>query len=353
MKTASPKKKVILHIGMHKTGTTAIQKALDGQTVDGFGYAELSHANHSVPLMTIFQQAPYYYWERVGVTGQHITSRKRTFTSLLEAELDRGDIDTLVLSGEDIGWLLEREKSAMVDFFEERGHSLRVICLTRHPAEFAKSALQQRIQGGLRDVTEIHPQYVDRLSFFLGRLGRERLTVIDYTSLCESCGDVVTGFISLADLPFKTVESARYNRALSADATRIIFRLNQLTRELSPQYFQLLERLIPTLRECFPVLEADSGSQWKPAEQLLPASLTEDLDFLEREFGIDYGIEQLEPSTEAIEDFLSIPDDFSFASFQDHLSRSLNDEFNRHAALDDVLLRLLDLVDKGASDSIQ
>ena len=52
MKTASLTKKIILHIGMHKTGTTAIQKAFDGQAADGVGYAELSHTIDSFAQAT-------------------------------------------------------------------------------------------------------------------------------------------------------------------------------------------------------------------------------------------------------------------------------------------------------------
>ena len=43
---------------MHKTGTTAIQMALNGMVHEAAKYAQLSHANHSVPLMTIFQKHP-------------------------------------------------------------------------------------------------------------------------------------------------------------------------------------------------------------------------------------------------------------------------------------------------------
>lgn len=351
MKTSSVKKRVILHIGMHKTGTTAIQKSLEGQTVGGIGYAKLGYANHSVPLMTIFQEAPYYYWQRVGVAGQDIVSRKHIFTSKLEAELDRTDIDTLLLSSEDIGWLSTPEKSALVGFFEERGHSLDVLCLTRQPVEFAASALQQRIQGGLRNLTEIHPRYVDRLKFFLDSLGQERLTVVDYASVCEQYGDVVSGFCSLAGLPFKVPEAVRQNRALSSEATRVIFRLNQLTRDFSPQYFQLVERLIPTLNECFPAFEEDYKLRLLSAAKLLPASLVNDLDFLEREFGIRYPLEQPQLSIEAVESFFRIPGNFDLDSFRHHLTRSLDIDFSRYDTLDEILLGLVDLLTGGNPDS--
>jgi len=351
MKTSSVRKRVILHIGMHKTGTTAIQKALEGQTVDGVGYAKLGYANHSVPLMTIFQDAPYYYWQRVGIAGPEIVSRKRVFTATLEAELDRSDIDTLLLSGEDIGWLSIPEKSTLITFFEERGHSLDVLCLTRKPVEFAASALQQRIQGGLRNLTEIHPRYADRLKFFLDALGQERLTVVDYASVCEDYGDVVRGFCSIAGLPFLAPEAVQQNRALSSEATRVIFRLNQLTQNFSPLYFQLIERLVPTLTECFPALEEDYRLRLVPAAKLLPASLVEELDFLEREFGIRYSVEQPQPSIEAVESFLRIPSSFALDSFRHHLARSLDIDLSRHDTLDDVLLALLDLFNEGSSDS--
>ena len=45
---------IVLHISMHKTGSTAIQTALARYNKDGVRYAKLGRPNHSVSLMLAF-----------------------------------------------------------------------------------------------------------------------------------------------------------------------------------------------------------------------------------------------------------------------------------------------------------
>ena len=54
-------KEVILHIGIHKTGSTSIQKALKGYNKDGVKAIGFEEENHSIPMYTIFSESRYDY----------------------------------------------------------------------------------------------------------------------------------------------------------------------------------------------------------------------------------------------------------------------------------------------------
>ena len=48
--------KVILHIGMHKTGTTSIQSAIKNFEGNRVKVASFEETNHSIPMLTIFSK---------------------------------------------------------------------------------------------------------------------------------------------------------------------------------------------------------------------------------------------------------------------------------------------------------
>ncbi len=51
--------KCIIHIGMHKTGSTSIQKSLDGFHDQEFFYAHLGNTpNHSLAIFSLFSSHP-------------------------------------------------------------------------------------------------------------------------------------------------------------------------------------------------------------------------------------------------------------------------------------------------------
>ncbi len=51
-------KTCIIHIGIHKTGSTSIQESLQGFYNDIFYYANLGPSNHSEPIYCLFSENP-------------------------------------------------------------------------------------------------------------------------------------------------------------------------------------------------------------------------------------------------------------------------------------------------------
>lgn len=70
---------VYLHVGMHKTGSTAIQSAFSGFDDGKTKYADLGYQNHSIPFCTAFSgdYQDYHIWKSVGLTPDQIEQKKR------------------------------------------------------------------------------------------------------------------------------------------------------------------------------------------------------------------------------------------------------------------------------------
>ncbi len=84
----------VIHIGMHKTGTTSIQAALHGArdalAERGVLYPDLG-PNHSHPLVSIFCGAPLDYYVNFysGIdTPEKVESFNRRHRESLDAQLD-------------------------------------------------------------------------------------------------------------------------------------------------------------------------------------------------------------------------------------------------------------------------
>ena len=79
---------VILHIGMHKTGSTSIQLSLNGYDDGETIYANLENINHAFPIYTIFSANRYdYHWKNLGFNLSEIDSKKEKYLNLLIGEL--------------------------------------------------------------------------------------------------------------------------------------------------------------------------------------------------------------------------------------------------------------------------
>ena len=333
-------KKVYLHIGMHKTGTTAIQMALNGMDHETVKYARLSHANHSVPLMTIFQKHPYYHWKQFNTPEEQVKQYGVEFLSDLKTEITCSGEQSLVFSAEDVSLLANDDKRKLVRFFRDFDLDLNVVCLLRDPVSYVGSALQQRIKGGLVQLTEISPRYERRLRYFEQAIDPQRLIVRDYVAVCTEAGDVVQGFIDLLDLPFEVEPSPKSNKSLSILGTRIVYLLNQIfdyTKLTKEQNFAR-RRLLQCINKLTRDEVSDSASTWDIASILLPGDIDDELAYVYDAFGIDYSLIRQHGTHDDVCDFLRLPDSFD----ADKLCSGINSHFTFEFAETDCesLLRL-------------
>ena len=255
---------VVLHIGMHKTGTTAIQYCLKNYDDGSIRMARLSDVNHSVPIFSLFSEDRYQYLmhKSLGRGEDEIDSYNRTAKSALENELALTR-DKLIISGEDISLLKKAEVSNLVSYLKEHATRVRVIAYVRAPNDFASSALQQYIQGGMRKAQLPTPQYKKRFSAFL-ESSADVVEFVEFkqTKLHKEC--VLHDFCKRISLDSSSLNYASQNSSVSLECVQLLYHFNQHGMPSSGS---------PLLRETRRLFILDLANNMNKTKFMLPQEL--------------------------------------------------------------------------------
>ncbi|WP_033017466.1 hypothetical protein [Pseudoalteromonas sp. BSi20652] len=149
-------KKLLLHVGFHKTATSSIQKTLAknnallaslGYIYPSFDYKSKKVINHSIPIYSIFCESPASYHINIR-NGDLVRVEELNkdymlqFTSILETNKN------VIISGEDISTLSLQALIELKNLISSYGFELEVYCSVRKAYSFTCSELQERIKNG-------------------------------------------------------------------------------------------------------------------------------------------------------------------------------------------------------------
>jgi len=228
------KPEVILHIGMHKTGTTSIQSTLNNFDDGKVRYAQLSDVNHSIPIFTLFSKNRYTYLphNKFGRSEEEIDEINKNTVIDLERELNM-DREKIIISGEDISFLEADEVQAMGTWFAERAKSVKVMAYVRDPEGFASSALQQYINGGLHKTFMPPPDYKKRFEAYTLCSEFDEIEFIQFKKTELLDGSVVADFCSRVGLASTNLTEQRTNESLSLECVQLLYHLNRFGMQTS------------------------------------------------------------------------------------------------------------------------
>jgi hypothetical protein len=225
-------KRCVVHIGMHKTGTTSIQQSLDGFEDDAFYYARIvGRANHSVPFFSLFaRNAARYARSR---SRAEDPEQMAQFAAATEADLARSIAEagnrTLIISGESIAMIDPEGVKALRDRLHRDFDDIQIVAYVRDPISFMSSAFQQRVRGGsTKALTEqgFYRSYRNSFGKFDHVFGRENVTLrfFDRSELLD--GDVVTDFAAWLGIrtPFARKQA---NESVSRDVVCLQYQYNR------------------------------------------------------------------------------------------------------------------------------
>lgn len=215
----------LLHVGMHKTGSSAIQLALS-RSFDG--YVDLGRGpNHSGALHAAFAENPgaYHFFRRLGLDDQELAGIRQQVLERLATALADGR-QRYVLSGEDMCSLDDSELERLKAFILGYVDTVDVVAYVRSPASFMGSAFQQRIRGGYSsfNLMALYPQYRKRLQRFDRVFGRARTRLMPFSPRRFIGGDVVSDFSERMELGLEPdTARAHVNVGLSGPATALLY----------------------------------------------------------------------------------------------------------------------------------
>lgn len=220
-------KQAIIHIGMHKTGTSSIQRTFKEYDDGEMRYVQLGSVNHSHLICAIFKEdigkrSSSNDKRSMMVVGGRIGDIKNKLDQ--EVSLDRREI---IISGEGIVRLSEEEIQKMVDYFSKKGLEPQFLAYVREPIGFSSSSFQQQLKADRTRFQVVLPQYRHRFERFIDIAGRESVEFIEFSRDKLLNGSVVSDFASRIGAEAKNLNEHTANESLSATTVALLFFWNK------------------------------------------------------------------------------------------------------------------------------
>ena len=224
----------ILHFGLPKTGSTAIQFALRAGLLDPrFHYARFQEpltdgGNHGRALAVLFsaRAADFFLNVRDGLHGPALEDLKRQMGGRFDEEISRLGTATWILHAESLMFLKRSELERLRDHLHARDVVVRPVGYVRSFRESWESLYVQSLKSGVGSPplrATRHPRASRRLVSDLDALfGRERVDLWLYDRRSFPRGCVVADFCGRLGIPAPSIGHEAVNRALCLDAVRLL-----------------------------------------------------------------------------------------------------------------------------------
>lgn len=219
--------RVILHAGMHKTGTSTIQVSLSsGLNNSRYVYLDLGEPNHSGPLVNLFGEKPenYHGNQKRGLTVQDIQVIRERLRVSFNDQLSSLDVRTAIISAEDACRFSYHELSRIRDSISVHGHDIQAVIYLRPPRGYIESAFQQLIKGGQStfNLESAYPRY-SNLKNFSAIFGEANcfFRLFRKSNLYE--GDVLLDFLNELEPGLMPIKQNLVNEGISLTALKFIY----------------------------------------------------------------------------------------------------------------------------------
>lgn len=284
-------RRLLLHVGFHKTGTSVIQEicAKNNAILEKYGYyyptfGKFRFENHSIPLSLIFMGDRE---EKHSALDVFPDPESRTLAiielkEILIQELrEKSSLDVLV-SGEDLSLLNVAELSNLREFIvgDLNIHKIEIIIYTRNPASLAISGAQEWVRSGkksLRDVLSLGNLLQAKLKIerIQEVFGLHSIVVHNYDEVVKKFHDIFQHFFEYIGI-INNFESKRSNSSMSIEKTLVIS--------------SIISNVPHMASECFRAIPND-GSPLSVTNHFAVHSNSvalDDINFLHKQFGINY-----------------------------------------------------------------
>jgi hypothetical protein len=219
--------KVFIHAGMHKTGSSSIQKMLNIVELPNYAIPRKGEGNLSGVMSMLFEDAPKKRRMAAskGMT-QKTLKRKGDIWANYLADILRSNKEFGVLSAEKISTLPRNGLIRFRELIEEFSSDIKVVAYVRRPVSYMQSAFQQRVKGGnsqglFRGV--LWPDYKNRFANIDEVFGRENVTLKIFDPDHLRSRDVVIDFFSEIGVELSPEAIMQTNEALSLEATALLY----------------------------------------------------------------------------------------------------------------------------------
>lgn len=235
-------RRILLHMGTHKTGTTSLQRTLDAHR-DVLRAAGVGYLGGPGPYPHLYSaflaDKRLFAWNRIGkLSDAEIRERDAAAMEGLARELGEGTEEVAILSSEYLSMLAEDEMTALRDFLARFGE-VHAVYYYRELLAWISSDSQQLAKAGLRSSPTTFRTAMQRLFDFPLRIRQvfgERTCFVKFEDAVEGAGitDTLLTQFDLPTLAHLGRDEVVANEGLSDNAVRALFLYNRLHPAGSP-----------------------------------------------------------------------------------------------------------------------
>ena len=219
--------RILLHAGMHKTGTSSIQASLSSGLSDpGFIYLDLGEPNHSGPLINLFGIKPesYHGNRKRGLSIQDLQTIRQSLRSNFDNQLKSLGERTAIISAEDACRFSIQELTLIRDSIASHGHQVEVVIYIRPPRGYIESAFQQLIKGGQSSfqLENAYPHYRN-LVLFSEVFDKDNCSYRIFSRAHLHQGDVLLDLLHKLKPGLMPTKQAVVNEGISLTALKFLY----------------------------------------------------------------------------------------------------------------------------------
>jgi hypothetical protein len=237
----------VLHVGLHKTGSTSIQESLKKAQNDGVltgaVYLRSAPSNHSYVVAPAFGSegnTPYYtrlkFGGRLPLGSMTAEAARQVIADGVHEARTRHL--PLIISAEDFCCLTPAEVLDVRDFLDELGvATTRVIAYIRPVESWANSYAAQLVKQGLRTIPEVlenppYPMFREYLQKYVEVFGPKRMTVRPLDRATLAGGSVLQDLLHRSARPNRNADVAELRRNVSPnlDQLRLVSLFTEVAR---------------------------------------------------------------------------------------------------------------------------
>lgn len=230
----------IVHVGMHKTGSSSIQDTLSQITMPEVEYLSLNSPNHSGFLATLLSDAPqkHHSHSRNARSVEQVQALKDAYTRKFHHALKTVKKPRVLISAEYLSRPTEKldELKKLQNILLKYCRRIRVIGYVRPPYGYIQSDFQQQLKGGgsldLNDL-KIYPHYRRRFEKMDIVFGKENVELITFKSEMLHNNDVVQDFVRRVGIKLGANQIVRTNESISLEATSILYVFRRFGRKVA------------------------------------------------------------------------------------------------------------------------
>jgi len=223
------KKECIVHIGMHKTGSSTIQEYLYNKfTNNEVGYFDLGSPNQGAPIIGLFSKKMHPTFKKLQFSKNDMNNYNIKTKEKFLQNINNSNKDRMILSGEGIIGLTQVELEDFKIFLNQYFETITIVAYIRMPKSYMESAFQEMVKNGIKNdfnlnVGGIYPRYRNKIEKFDFVFGSNNVKLWKFDSKSLKNKDVLADFFSNLGIDIHREETMRSNEALSREALSLIY----------------------------------------------------------------------------------------------------------------------------------